>query len=127
MPNTVDQILEQNHVSIPLDGMTFVLRKITAQVLFAAVGGKAVSLLEAIQAAEESEDRDVGEFYRVIKQVLEIAMVSPRLAETTDSEADTIGWLDLGDYSGALFNALWQATQPEEASNFPESSRGQRE
>ena len=127
MPNTVDQILEQNHVEVELDGMTFVLRKITAQVLFAAVGGKAVSLLEAIQANDESGNQDVGEFYSVIKQVLEIAMVSPRLAETTDSDADTIGWLDLGDYSTSLFNALWQATEPQEAANFPESSRDQRE
>ena len=121
--NTAEKLMEQNRVEVEINGLPFVLRRVNANVLLAALGSRAFNLIETIQS-QAAGDADAGEQLEVIKQVLQIAMVAPRLGPEAEPSADVVTWLDVGDYATALFTAAMQEKEQEEAANFPESSEG---
>ncbi len=119
--NTAEKLMEQNRVEVEINGLAFVLRRVNANVLLAALGSRAFNLIETIQS-QANDGADAGDQLEVIKQVLQIAMVSPRLGPEAQPSADVVTWLDVGDYATALFTAAMQEKESEEAANFPESS-----
>lgn len=119
----VEQIMARNHRVIELDNISYRVHKVTAQVAIEAFGPGALMLVAQADGSERVElNREtVGSGAELMKRVLGVAMISPRLGDVDDPSSDTVTWLTLGDHGPRLYSELMEGDS-ERAANFPDSS-----
>lgn len=114
--SSVDQIVNRTHKIITLDDINYRCYTVSTQLLIDALGPGA--LLAVVADAENNKSEgNIGDGYKTMVAVLGKAMISPRLGERDDAEADTITWHSLADHGHRLYNAL-MAGEGESIANF---------
>jgi len=121
--NAVETILNKNHFSITVDGVEFVVRKITPQMALSVVGVKAVGIVRGAASPGGPDAETSRKFIlEVMPKYLKAAMVNPALGDVTDVVTDTITIDDLGSFAVPLFNEIFEASGYGHLDDFQESS-----
>lgn len=119
--NVIDQIIDRTQFTEEIDGLPFRLRTITAEVAQRVIGNKVLGLMRAGSGTKEVSQEDA---MRISKGYLEICMVSPKLAETSDADKDEISLADLGAFADKVLLAVFKRSGFESLGNFQSSSEG---
>lgn len=120
--SAVEQILAKSRVTLTVDGVPFEVRRITAPVAIKVLGSKAFGLVRGAMTDAKREATE-EEKLKLIHLYLTECMVSPRVGESSDPEADTISLDDLGNMAFDLFNELMAASDwKEQVGDFPAPS-----
>ena len=119
----VEQIMARHHAIHELDGITYRCHKMTAQLALEAFGpGALMVVAEEDGTHKVNIDRvRVGSGAELMKKVLAVAMISPRLGPRDDPGDDVVSWLTLADHGPRLYSLIMEG-ESERAANFPESS-----
>lgn len=126
MSNAVEQILAKSRVTLTVDGVEFVARKITTPIVVKVLGTKALGLVRAAQ--REGKEIDEQQNMDVIRAYLTECMVIPRLGAETDPGAGVVAFEDLGDIGPQLFAELLKASGwGQQLADFQKPSEGETE
>jgi len=124
--SAVEKLMERNHRVVDLDGIEYRVHKMTAQLGLEAFGPGALMVVEEGGDRRVEWDKSVtGEGAELMRKVLKVAMISPRLGTVDDPVIDTVTWLTLGDHAPRLYTAV-MGVEVEKAGNFPDSSEVQK-
>lgn len=128
---TVAQLLEQTQFTREWDGITFVLCRIETPDWLRVMGPQGFGLIRGAIQEDESQkieqrysELDLDKQQEIQREFLRLCMVSPRIGDVTDDDADTIRMDDLP----AKYETLIMAAMLEESgvaaqvADFPESS-----
>ena len=111
--------MESNLVTVTVQGREYVLYKVSAQLLMAALGSRAFTLAEAAQQVAEGENPEaMADGFDLMHKVLAQAMVKPRLVDGYDEDPDTVTWFGLGGAVSELYAAVMDSRKDEAAANF---------
>lgn len=125
--SNVQQAMEGRHLTVEVRGVPFVVRRYDTLMALKIHGSGVFGLIEGAEAAARGEDgkrtvspQDATTYLDLIRKHLELGMVSPRLGESTDADADTISMDDLGDDVFTLMSAI-RGSAPDPANFTPPS------
>lgn len=119
----LSKILEQVHFTETIDGVEFVLRKVSAEMSLTILGIKTLGIVRGAQSEKDIDDDTAsGIMSEVMPKYLKAAMVSPKLGDVTNVEADTITVEDLGPFASKIFMVLFERSGYANLGNFPASS-----
>lgn len=124
---TVDQILERTTFVETIDGVDYRMRKWNTMMAMELQGERVFGLLEGAESVARGvgDDLSPADVLEMVAGYLRVGMVSPRLGDVTDVEADTICIADLGDHALLLVSAIKGSTA--DPADFGKSSPDQKE
>lgn len=97
--SAVGDFIKAAHEDVEIGGVTFTVRRRSPQLMQRALGSRYFALVTAAKNAKDVErvrkkvDDKAGE--EIARRTCDVYMVSPRLGETTDADADVISFEDL--------------------------------
>jgi hypothetical protein len=96
----VQKFIDQTQFTVEVDGIKFRLRKPTPVIGLKVYGVKLLGLIAALNTDNEKRDKYIkstgeGEREKHGREFLRLCMVSPRLGDVTNPDADTITYDDL--------------------------------
>lgn len=110
---SVSKIVEMTQYTKEIGGVDFVLRRINPMIALRVYGKGLFGLVRAANTPVEArsvylEKTDDAQHQKHIREMLRLCMVSPRLGDVTDGDADTITFddLDMSGYAAAVVAEL---------------------
>ena len=127
MSGAVEQILARSRVTIEVNGVPYVVRRITTPIVLRIQGSRAFGLvrgaMEAAKGGERKPDHDAD--LALVREYLTECMVSPKAGDVSDVKADTIAFADMDGDEYELFAGLLEASgYRDQIADFPEPSEG---
>lgn len=128
MGTTIENILARNNFEQEIDGVTFSLRRITAEMSIKIIGMKSLGMVRGAAAGTPlSPAESLNLVSDMMPKYLEAAMVDPKLGPVTVVEDGVISLEDLGDFALKVFNAVFEKSGYGKLVNFPISSEAMTE
>lgn len=124
---SVTDILARTRRTAVIDGCAYVYRKPDALMWAESIGQGVVAMLEATAGDVKQAEVNLRKYrdnMQRAERLCRLALVSPRIGDVTDPEADVIAWADLGEHREPLFAEITREDS-EQAQNFPEQSTEQ--
>lgn len=125
MSGAVEQILARSRVTLEVNGVPYVVRRITAPIAIKVQASKAFGLIRGAMEAEKGATRkpDPEADLALAREYLAECMVSPKIGTATDPEHDTIEFADMDGDEFDLFAKLMEVSgYREQIADFPEPS-----
>lgn len=101
------EFLERTQYTEEIGGVEFVLRRLTPLAAARALGSRLFGVVSAANAKgrDKVTDADRKAMEDASRRILEVSMVSPRLGEKSDADADVVSYDDLAasGYADLLF------------------------
>ncbi|HUS82338.1 MAG TPA: hypothetical protein VM013_03660 [Dehalococcoidia bacterium] len=120
---SVESILAKNRRKLTIDGHEFIVRHMTAGMTVEALGPGAIEVVDmAGDRVVRLKDDDLFRGWDVMRKILKVAMVDPKLGEVSDEKAGTISWEDLGELGPKLHAAVTR-DEVQDVADFPQPSQ----
>ena len=101
----VEKIIDETQFVEEIDGLDFVLRKVTAETAATVIGNKVLGMM---RGGASSGELPKEETLRITKGYLEVCMVSPKFGEESNAKTDTISFNDLGSFPNKILMAVFR-------------------
>jgi hypothetical protein len=107
----VDQILAKTQRKVVVDGIEFIVRRLSAGVVAEVIGSGVLGMGSADVPRREDGQLDLEKIDSVAvmkhaQDFLKVTMVKPRIGDVTDSDHDIISFSDLGDIALPLLSKI---------------------
>lgn len=119
--SAVEKILSLSHFEEVIDGVPFILRKITGNLAVEVIGNKTLGLVRGGQV-KDGADLPENEVIVFMEKYLTACMVSPKVAKESNPDTDEISLNDLGEYGPKILQAIFVKSGFGELGNSEASS-----
>jgi len=112
-------------MTIEVDGVPFLVRRITTPVAVKVLGSKAMGLVRGAMSKGKSKATE-QENMAVVREYLAECMIEPRLGDETNASNGVISFEDLGDLGPQLFAEIMRESGwMDQVADFPRPSEGE--